>query len=218
MIFAAEIILKLLSDKHRFFYKGWNVFDFIIVAIAFISGNGAFSILRVFRIFRALRLLYRIPRLRIIVESLFSSIPSIGWICLLLSIWFYICSVIATNLFGNKFPEWFGTIFKSMYSLFQIMTLESWSMGIVRPIMNAYPYAWLLFVPFIIFATYTVMNLFIGIMVSAISDAQNSKEDNVNEKENLTQEDILTELRLIRQELELLKENNEELKKQLNKK
>ena len=93
------------------------------------------------------------------------------------------------------------------------MTLESWSMGIVRPIMDAYPYAWLLFVPFIIFATYTGMNLFIGIMVSAISDAQNSKEEDIKEKENLTQEDILTELRLIRQELELLKENNEELKK-----
>ncbi|MBE6380750.1 MAG: ion transporter [Lentisphaerae bacterium] len=218
-IFALEIVLKLCSDKHRFFTKGWNIFDFLVVAIAFVPGNGAFSILRVFRIFRALRLLYRIPRLRIITESLFSSIPSIGWICVLLSIWFYICSVIATSLFGSKFPEWFGSIAKSMYSLFQIMTLESWSMGIVRPVMAEYPYAWLLFVPFIIFATYTVMNLFIGIMVSAISDAQNAKTDH-NEEEQATspEEAILAELRTIRSELEELKADNAELKKQLKEK
>ena len=218
-IFAAEIILKLLSDKHRFFINGWNIFDFLVVAIAFVPGNGAFSILRVFRIFRALRLLYRIPHLRVIIESLFSSIPSIGWICVLLSIWFYICSVIATSLFGSKFPEWFGSIAKSMYSLFQIMTLESWSMGIVRPVMAEYPYAWLLFVPFIIFATYTVMNLFIGIMVSAISDAQNAKTDHSEEEQATSPEEaILAELRTIRSELEELKADNAELKKQLKEK
>ena len=217
-IFAAEIVLKLLADKHRFFCSGWNIFDFLVVAIAFIPGNGAFSVLRVFRIFRALRLLYRIPRLRIITESLFNSIPSISWICVLLSIWFYICSVIATSLFGEKFPDWFGSIGKSMYSLFQIMTLESWSMGIVRPVMTEYPYAWLLFVPFIIFATYTVMNLFIGVMVSAISDAQNSSDHREEEKNVSSEDAILTELRNIRKELEFLKNDNAELKKRLDEK
>jgi voltage-gated sodium channel len=217
-IFVVEIVLKLLADKHRFFTKGWNIFDFLVVAVAFVPGNGAFSVLRVFRCFRALRLLYRIPRLRIIVESLFSSIPSIGWISLLLAIWFYICSVIATNLFGGKFPDWFGSIGKSMYSLFQIMTLESWSMGIVRPVMTEYPYAWLLFVPFIIFATYTVMNLFIGVMVSAISDAQNSSDHREEEKNVSSEDAILTELRNIRKELEFLKNDNAELKKRLDEK
>ena len=215
-IFAVEIVLKLLSDKHRFFTKGWNIFDFLVVAIAFIPGNGAFSVLRVFRIFRALRLLYRIPRLRIITESLFSSIPSIGWICLLLSIWFYICSVISTSLFGKDFPAWFGTIGKSMYSLFQIMTLESWSMGIVRPVMEKFPYAWVLFVPFIVFATYTVMNLFIGIMVSAISAAQEAKNPNSKEEEPPTPEEmILAEIKAMRDEIKELRSENAELKSTL---
>ena len=215
-IFAIEIILKLLSDKHRFFLNGWNIFDFTVVAIAFIPGNGVFSVLRVFRIFRALRLLYRIPRLRIITESLFSSIPSIGWICVLLSLWFYICSVVSTSLFGKAFPDWFGDIGKSMYSLFQIMTLESWSMGIVRPVMKEFPYAWILFVPFIIFATYTVMNLFIGVMVDAISQAQSKTKDDGKEKKEDEEEPspaaILRELRQVHDELKALKAENDSLK------
>ena len=215
-IFAAEIILKLLSDNYRFFTKGWNLFDFAVVAICFIPGNGALSVLRTFRIFRTLRLLNKFQRLRIITESLFSSIPSIGWICVLLSIWFYICSVVATNLFGSKFPEWFGSVFRSMYSLFQIMTLESWSMGIVRPVMAEYPYAWIFFVPFIVFATYTVMNLFIGVLVSAISETQNNKNENDKKLENndinISSNEILAEIKAMRSELKELKEENNQLK------
>jgi voltage-gated sodium channel len=216
-IFALEIVLKLLSDKHRFFFKGWNIFDFLVVAVSFIPGNGAFSVLRTFRIFRTLRLLNKFQRLRVITESLFASIPSIGWICLLLSLWFYICSVIATNIFGAKFPEWFGTIFRSMYSLFQIMTLESWSMGIVRPVMQEFPLAWVLFVPFIIFATYTVMNLFIGILVSAISEVQEAKknENGKNCKEETVEDRILSELKTMHSEIQELKAENAALRSEL---
>ena len=218
--FALEIVLKLLSDKHRFFFSSWNIFDFIVVAVSFMPGNGAFSILRTFRIFRTFRLLNKFQQLRVITESLISSIPSIGWICFLLSIWFYICSVIATNLFRTAFPDWFGTIPRSMYSLFQIMTLESWSMGIVRPVMRQYPYAWLFFVPFIIFATYTVMNLFIGILVSAISKIQaeekkNGDGEDADEDPGAIDRKILAELKAMRSELQELKTENSELKDRL---
>lgn len=217
-LFALEILLKLCSDKFRFFLSSWNVFDFLVVAVSFVPGNGAFSILRTFRIFRTFRLLNKFERLRLITESLISSIPSIGWICFLLSIWFYICSVIATNLFHGAFPDWFGTIPRSMYSLFQIMTLESWSMGIVRPVMREYPYAWLFFVPFIIFATYTVMNLFIGVLVSAISQVQEEKQgltaEQEAEKRSMDME-ILAELKALRAEISELKTKNSELKTRL---
>ena len=220
-IFAAEVILKILSDKHRFFTKGWNIFDFIVVAVCFLPGNGAFSILRAFRIFRTLRLLNKFQRLRIITESLFVSIPSISWICLLLSLWFYIFSVVATNLFAEKFPEWFGTIFRSMYSLFQIMTLESWSMGIVRPVMKEFPFAWVLFLPFIVFATYTVMNLFIGILVSAISELQAAQKNDAapteeeppkTENKEPFEAAILAELKKMNTQIEELKAENDSLK------
>jgi voltage-gated sodium channel len=89
-------------------------------------------------------------------------------IALVLALVFYVFAVITTNLFGQDFPDWFGTLGRSLYTLFQVMTPESWSMGIVRPVMEVYPYAWAFFVPFILIAAFTMLNLFIGIIVSAL--------------------------------------------------
>jgi voltage-gated sodium channel len=102
-----------------------------------------------------------------------------GSIIALLSLIYYVFSVMATNLFGDTFPQWFGTVGESAYSLFQIMTLESWSMGIVRPVMVQFPYAWLFFVPYIVVTTFSVLNLFIGIIVSAMQ----SEHDKIVEDE-----------------------------------
>lgn len=208
-IFTIEVLSKIIADGPRFFKSGWNSFDFLVVSISLIPGGGIFSVLRSFRIFRTFRLLYRLPGLRIITESLLISISSIGWISLLLLIFFYIVSVIATNLFGKAFPQWFGTIGESIYSLFQIMTLESWSMGIVRPVMERYPHAWLLFVPFILIATYTVLNLFVGVMVNAISEAKTAKEcgkeDTFGQKNAELNQEILGEVRALRRELDSLR-------------
>jgi voltage-gated sodium channel len=85
---------------------------------------------------------------------------------------FYISAVMATKLFGASFPEWFGSIAASMFSLFQIMTLESWSMGIVRPVMEQHPGAWAFFIPFIIVTTFTVLNLFIALIVNSMQSLQ----------------------------------------------
>ena len=178
-----------------------------------IPGQGFLSVLRGFRIFRTFRLMYRVPRLKIIVESLLCSLPSIGWICVLLLIFFYICSVFSTIFFAKDFPDWFGSIGKSMYTLFQIMTLESWSMGIVRPVLAKYPYAWILFVPFIISVTYTIMNLFIGIMVSTISDVKDLKEgsapdtqDDSSEEEKVDMNTLIAEIRELRKEVKALRD------------
>jgi voltage-gated sodium channel len=110
-----------------------------------------------------------------IVESMLMAIPSIGWVSLMLGLIFYIFAVIGTNLFGEAFPDWFGNLGATSYTLFQIMTLESWSMGIARPVIEVFPYAYLFFIPFILIATYSMLNLFIAIIVSAmqsLSDAE----------------------------------------------
>mgnify|MGYP003345846194 CR=1 FL=1 len=98
-----------------------------------------------------------------------------------------IITIFVTNFFGNKFENWFGTIGDSMYSLFQIMTLESWSMGIVRPVMEEYPYAWAFFVPFILITTFAVLNLFIGIIVDAMQHQtiEDESKDYQNSELNL---------------------------------
>jgi voltage-gated sodium channel len=179
-VFVAEIATKLFAYRLRFFRDPWNVFDFIVVGIALVPASGPLSVLRVLRILRVLRLLSVVPRLRFVVESLLRAIPGILSIALLMVILYYVFAVMATGLYGPSHPQWFGTLGESMYTLFQIMTLESWSMGIVRPVMETHPYAWLLFVPFILFATFTILNLFIAIIVDTMQsmhEAQHGEEE-----------------------------------------
>jgi voltage-gated sodium channel len=138
------------------------------VAIALVPAAEGFAVLRTLRVLRALRLISAVPRMRLVVEALLSAIPGISSIFALLLLIFYVAAVMATKLFGGLQPEWFGSIGRSLYTLFQVMTLESWSMGIARPVMEVYPYAWAFFVPFILIATFTMLNLFIGVIVSAM--------------------------------------------------
>lgn len=176
-IFVIEIGLKLVAYKGQFFKNGWNNFDFIIVAISLIPASGDLAVLRALRILRLLRLINAVPSMRRVVNGMLHSIPGVFSVGGLLAILFYIGAVMSTSLFGEKFPEWFGNIASSMYTLFQIMTFESWSMGIVRPVMEVYPYSWLFFIPFIIVTSFTVLNLFIGIIIDAMNEA---KEEETN--------------------------------------
>lgn len=198
VIFVIEILLKLFVYRFKFFTNGWNVFDLIIVSVALIPASEQFSVLRALRILRALRLVSVVPSMRKVIMGLFKAIPSIGTVIVMLLLLFYISAVMATKLFGASFPDWFGNLGLSLYSLFQIMTLESWSMGIVRPVMEVYPYAWVFFVPFILMTSFIVLNLFIGVIVNAMAEA--TEDDAHGERE-----EILTELRGLRADIAELK-------------
>jgi voltage-gated sodium channel len=167
-IFVVEIAARLFVHRGAFFRDAWNVFDFIVVAIALVPASGPLAVLRALRVLRVLRVLTIVPSMRRVVAGLLAAIPGLGSIAAVLVLIFYVFAVISTNLFGASFPDWFGTIGRSLYTLFQVMTLESWSMGISRPVMEAYPYAWAFFIPFILVATFTMLNLFIGIIVNAM--------------------------------------------------
>lgn len=185
-IFTIELLAKITVYKFRFFRDGWNIFDFIIVVVSLIPTSGPFSVLRAFRIFRTLRLLSVVPSMKRIIQAIFISIPGILSVGTIIILIFYISSVLTTTFFGDKFYEWFGTVGNSMYTLFQIMTLESWSMGIVRPVMKEFPLAWLFFVPFILVTTFAVLNLFIGIIVDAMQQIANDGDTEVK----LTEKDL----------------------------
>lgn len=167
-IFVGEILAKLWVYRRRFFSDPWNLFDFAVVAISLVPASATFSVLRALRVLRVLRLVSVVPSMRKVVQALLSAIPGMGSIVALLSLLYYVFSVMATKLFGDAFPDWFGSIGAAAYSLFQIMTLESWSMGIVRPVMEVYPFAWAFFVPFILITSFAVLNLFIAIVVNAM--------------------------------------------------
>ncbi len=175
-IFVVELVLRLYALGLRFFRSGWNVFDFVIVTISLLPASGGLSVLRALRILRVLRVVSAVPSLRRVVDGLGRALPGMGSVFLLILLIYYIASVMATKLFAASFPDWFGSLGASAYSLFQIMTLESWSMGIVRPVMEVYPYAWAFFVPFILMTTFAVMNLIVGLIVNSMQEAASEGE------------------------------------------
>jgi voltage-gated sodium channel len=174
-IYCVELNLKLIAWRAAFFRSGWNWFDLIIVTIALIPASGPLAVLRAFRVLRVLRLFSVVPRLRSVVDALLSALPGMGSVVVVMGLVFYVAAVIATKLFAADFPEWFGSVGRSMYSLFQVMTLESWSMGIVRPVMKVHPWAWVFFVPFIIVTSFAVLNLFIALLVNCMQSQQEAE-------------------------------------------
>lgn len=204
-VFVAELLARFVVYRTEFFRDPWRVFDFLVVAIALMPATGNLSVLRALRILRVLRLVSVVPSLRRVVGGLIAALPGMGSIVLLLGLVFYVFSVMATKLFAATFPEWFGTLGESAYSLFQIMTLESWSMGIVRPVMEVHPYSWLFFIPFIVLTSFAVLNLFIGIIVSAMQEEHESTASEERSAMQHEQELILSEIRSLRDEVRAMR-------------
>ncbi len=208
-IFTIEIVLRIYAFGPRFFRDPWSLFDLTIVVIALIPASGPFQVLRSLRILRALRLVSVMPSLRRVVGGLIAALPGMGSIMVLMLMLFYVAAVMATNLFGASHPDWFGSLSASFYTLFQMMTLDSWSSGIVRPIMEIYPLAWLFFIPFLLLSTYAVLNLFIGVIVSAMqeeTEASASADRKAMQDESAL---VLNELRALRVEVTALREKLE---------
>jgi voltage-gated sodium channel len=208
-IFVSEIVIKLYAYGFRYFKSGWNVFDFSIVAIALLPASGALAVLRSLRIFRSLRLINNIPKLRFIVESLLHSLPSLGWIFVLLALVFYVFAVVGTKLFGAAYPEWFGNLGASMFSLFQIMTLEGWA-EISREIVKEFPFANIYFIIFILLASYTTLNIFIAIVVNTMSEVQQkTSKEGINKIEYLIhdeKEDLRTNIAGLKEQIRRIEE------------
>ncbi|MGO2112126.1 MAG: ion transporter [Pseudoclavibacter sp.] len=188
-IFVVELACKLFARGWKFFTDGWNIFDFLIVAIALVPTSGAFSVLRALRVLRVLRLVSVVPQLRFIVTTLLAAIPGIASIGALLSIIFYVAAVMATELFGDVAPEQFGTIGESLFTLFQMMTLDSWA-AVVRPIMaDGMPGAWVFFVLFIVVSALTMLNLFVAVIIDTMQNLAKGREERAGEA---TQDDADT--------------------------
>jgi voltage-gated sodium channel len=222
-MFVVEITLRFVAHGWRLLKDPWGLFDTLVIAIALVPASGPLAILRALRVLRILRLVSIVPSMKIVVQSLLSALPGMGSIVALLSLVFYVAAVIATQLFGQVFPDWFGTLGASLYTLFQIMTLESWSMGIVRPVMEVYPFAWMFFVPFILIATFMILNLFIAVIVDAIQNqrehiaaakaakivspdhAQPEPQHHASTLSGVNQEVLLSEVRQLREELGALR-------------
>jgi len=219
-IFVAEAVLKIAALRLKYFKSGWNWFDFIIVLASICSDFSALSsmrALRIIRVFRALKFISSVKSLQVIVSAIGHSIPGMGWTSILMLLIYYIFAVIGTMLFGVAFPDWFGSIGKSMYSLFQIMTLESWSMGIARPVIAVFPAAWVYFVTFVIVASFIILNIVVGIVVNSISEMTTKNKELKQQKdaERIASGEA-SEKELIANEIALIEDHLRALKDRLN--
>ena len=213
-IFVVELLTKLFAFGWRYFTNGWNVFDFIIVGIALAPASGDLTVLRALRILRVLRLVAIVPSMRKVVMALMAAIPGVSSVIALLALVYYVFAVMVTKLYGKAFPDWFGTVGDSMYSLFQIMTLESWSMGIVRPVMEQFPGAWMVFVPFILMTSFAVINLFIAVIVNAMTEQSQAESAALKEEMHAVTE---AEASALMQRMEALQRQMDEIKGMLEK-
>ncbi|KMK50810.1 hypothetical protein RO21_09720 [[Actinobacillus] muris] len=190
IIFSLEIIVKIYYLRRKFFKNCWNIFDFGIIFISIIAEFGPLSVFRIIRTIRILRFLSVIPKMRIITQVLFKSLHSMQGVAILLLIVLYIYAVLTTHLYSDIYPEYFGSLTESFYTLFQIMTFDGWSSGIVRPILKIDPFAWIIFISFLLIASYIVLNIAIGIIVDCITEIKEyelhlkiqAKEDKLLEK------------------------------------
>ena len=170
-VFVVELLLKIYAFKLAFFTskdRGWNAFDFIIVAISLL-GNTTLSVLRALRVFRALRLLSALPQMRLVTEAMLHTLPSLLGVGILLFIFYYVYAVLCVNLFAADFPQLFGTLSSSFLTLFQLMIMDDFG-NLVRPIVERFAWAWVVFVSFVLIVGFVVLNLVVGIIVESINE------------------------------------------------
>ena len=162
--------------------------------------------LRALRVLRVLRLITIIPSLKRVVGAMLSALPGMGSIIVLLTLVFYVSGVMATKLFAATEPEAFGDLGRSLYTLFQLMTLDGWSGEIVKPVLENHPYAMLFFLPFILFSAFVVLNLFIGVVVGAMQDEAQDVVASAALTAQAREEALLHEMRALRGEVEALRD------------
>ena len=200
-VFVVELLSRVFVYRSRFFHDPWRVFDFVVVGIALLPASGALSVLRALRVLRVLRLVSLVPSMRGVVSALLSALPGMASIVGLMALVLYVSAVLATNLFGATAPEFFGDLGTSLFTLFQVMTVEGWP-DIARSVMAQSPYAWIFFVAYLLIATFMVLNLFIAVVVNAMQSQVT--EDLKGDGEAHTRL-ILDEVRALRQEIEALR-------------
>lgn len=180
-LFIIELIIRFAAHGREFFKDSWSIFDLFIISISLIPSQDAFSALRAARALRTLRLISAFPKLKKVIEGLVFAVPGIAAIAGVMIIIICVFGLIASKLYGALYPEWFGNLHRSVFSLFQIMTLEGWP-DIARTVMQEKPFSWLFFVTYILIATFSVLNLFIAVVVDAMQRTQSEDAATSQEK------------------------------------
>lgn len=204
-VFVVEIALRLAARRLAFFRDPWSVFDFAIVGISLLPATGPLQVLRALRVLRVFRIITLAPSLRRVVGALVGALPGMGSIVLLLLLVLYVFAVMATHLYGAALPDKFGDLGLSLFTLFQLVTLDGWTGDIVKPAMETHPYAWVFFIVFILVSSFTVFNLFIGVVVNAMQAEHELELVEKTGRPPVSMDDLMQELKALRAEVAALK-------------
>lgn len=202
-IFVVELLARMAVHRRDFLKDPWSVFDMLVVGIALVPATESLSVLRALRVLRVLRLITLLPSLRRVVAGLIGAMPGMGSIMLLMLLVYYVFAVMGTKLFAGTAPEQFGSLGQTAYTLFQVMTFDDWSNGVVKPLMEKHPYAVFYFIMFILLSAFMMLNLFIGVVVTALDDERAPNQKHLMHDPEM-QGKMLAELQAIRARLEAL--------------
>ena len=195
-VFIVEIALKLLAEWPRpfhYFRDGWNVFDFLVVALSLVPATGEFAMAaRLIRLLRVFRLVSTLPELRLIVATLVRSVPGMANVIVLMSIIFYVYGVMGYHLFHEHDPEHWSSLGISLLTLFRVVTLEDWT-DVMYTAMELHPMAWVFFVSFVVVGTFVIINLFIAVVINNLDAAKQERLATLTEPG--TKDELLRELR-----------------------
>ena len=194
IIFVVEIGLKLWAKRGQFFKSGWNVFDAVVVGVALLPLQGGLGVIRAFRILRLTRLVSMQRRVRAVIEGFFAALPSLSSVIVLMVLFFYIFGVITTTLYAESHPQIFGNLGASLFSLFQLMTMDGGTDVVLRPLVADDPWSLAILLPFIILMSFTVLNLVVGILVSTVEECSRAEVEE-------TDDVVLQELKALRVEM-----------------
>lgn len=199
LFFTVEISLRFLCIRGRFFKNSWNTFDVVVVGISVIAYITTIPAFQALRILRVLRIIELFPHMRLVVKALTHALPGIFNVMLILLVLYYVSAVVVTNIFANEHLDLFGDLSSSMATLFQLMIADGWG-EVMQKLTKTHPYAIWLFVIYMFAITFTVLNLFIGLIVNGMQKAAESESNDID-----TDTQTLEELKKIRHELEELK-------------
>jgi voltage-gated sodium channel len=172
--FGVELTLRIASYRRpwRFFLEGWNVFDFIVIGIAFIPGlSNSSTIFRLARLARIVRVVHLLPDVRILITGVIRSIPPLGSMAILTTLILFVYGMVGWQLFSDELPEQWGNIGEAMLTLFVMLTLEDFPQYMEAG-MEIHSWSWVFFVSFILIAAFVVINVFIGIVLNSMEEAR----------------------------------------------
>lgn len=206
IFFLVEILIRMAAEPslRRFFQRGWNVFDFLIVTASLIPMDDSEMVLlaRLLRIFRVLRLVSMIPELQLLLIALVKSIPRMGYVALLMFIIFYIYAAVGSFLFHEVDEKLWGNISLAMLTLFQVATFESWATAVLYPAMDHFPYAWIYFLTFIFLNAFIFLNMMIGIVLDVMQKEGAKQELENGEGEAAQLNNVQDDIRQLQAQLD----------------